>query len=88
LAPLAAFQAGRFAEALALVDQFMAAAAEGLDRGFFLRGQILEAKSPVQDIRGAVTAYRTLVSRYPASSLREQAQGRITFLSKFYFLPQ
>jgi outer membrane protein assembly factor BamD (BamD/ComL family) len=82
---LEAFQAGKHEEALSLVNRFLSSAFSGVDRGLFLRGQILEAASPVQDIKGAYSSYETLVTLYPTSVLWGQAKNRITYLNRYYF---
>ena len=55
------------------------------DKALFLKGQILESKSSVQDIKGALEAYNTLIKNYPASLLWDDANKRVIYLKRFYF---
>lgn len=54
------------------------------DEALFLRGQILESNSDIQDIPGAINAYTTLTTNYPASKYWDTANKRIIYLNRFY----
>ncbi len=73
-----------FEGALTAITQFFNKATKNLDKGLFLQGQILEEKSPVQNIKDAIESYDLLVKNYPASSLWEKANKRSIFLKRFY----
>ena len=70
--------------ALAKINQFFEFAADKRDEGLYLKGQILEAKSNVRDIKGAIEAYSSLTKNYPASKLWDSANKRIIYLKRFY----
>ena len=55
-----------------------------IDEGLFLQGQILESKSDVQNIKGAIDSYELIVKSYPASAYWTQANKRTIFLKRFY----
>ena len=66
------------------IKEFLEYAVEDRDAGLFLQGQILEAKSEIQDIKSAIEAYKTLTKNYPASSCWDKANRQIIYLSRFY----
>lgn len=78
------YAAGDYAGAKNEVSRFLASSSERRDEALFLLGQTLEAKSEIQDIKGAVDAYRTLAEDFPSSSLRAEASRRLVYLSRFY----
>lgn len=80
-----AYNEKQFSKALSYVDQFLDNTAALYDEGLFLKGQILEAKSDVQDIKNAVEAYRTVTENYPESDWWTKARQRIIYLKRFYF---
>ena len=73
-----------FSRALNKVNQFLEFAADNRDEGLYLKGQILEAKSEVRDIKGSMEAYTSLTKNYPASKLWDSANKRIIYLKRFY----
>ncbi len=70
--------------AFSVISKFFDKATERLDEGLFLQGQILEEKSPVQNIKSAIESYDLVVNSYPASSLWDKANKRSIFLKRFY----
>ncbi|MBR1640510.1 MAG: hypothetical protein IJ688_14110 [Treponema sp.] len=66
------------------IKTFLDYAVTDRDAGLFLQGQILEAKSEIQDIKSAIEAYRTLTKNYPASQYWEKANKQIIYLNRFY----
>ena len=56
-----------------------------IDSGLYLKGQIYEAKSDIQNIRTAISAYKELVSDFPTSPFWQLAKNRQTYLNRFYF---
>lgn len=80
----AALASGDGARAIALLDAFFVRATDGLDEGWFLRGQAYEANGPARDIRKAMDAYRTVVDAFPESSRWAEADARARYLKQFY----
>ena len=70
--------------ALNKLNQFFEYSTDKGDEALYLKGQILEAKSDVRDIKGAIDAYTTLTKNYPASKLWDSANKRIIYLKRFY----
>jgi tetratricopeptide (TPR) repeat protein len=79
------YEAGRVREALAVLDQFRERFPLGSDEAWWLYGQILEANSPVRDIRSALEYYRRLIREYPQSARYAAARQRIAYLERYYF---
>uniref|UniRef100_A0A7C3IKT6 Outer membrane lipoprotein BamD-like domain-containing protein n=1 Tax=Gracilinema caldarium TaxID=215591 RepID=A0A7C3IKT6_9SPIR len=77
--------AGQYASALSTLQAFTAKYPAGSDEVWWLYGQILEAKGPQRDIKGALTYYKRLTSEYPQSQRYDEAQQRIAYLERFYF---
>ena len=73
-----------YAAALKKLNQFFEYSTEKRDEALYLKGQILEAKSDVRDIKGSIDAYTTLTKNYPASKLWDSANKRIIYLKRFY----
>ena len=74
----------QYAQAFDTIKLFFDKAVEKMDEGLYLQGQILEAKSEVQNIKGAVDSYDLLVKNYPASRLWDAAKKRSIYLKRFY----
>jgi hypothetical protein len=53
------------------------------DTSLWNRGQELEAPGPSSDIKGALTAYKTLIRDYPQSEHYNGSQKRIAYLERF-----
>ncbi len=66
------------------IKTFLEYAVTDRDSGLFLQGQILEAKSEIQDIKSAIEAYKTLTKNYPASPYWDKANKQIIYLNRFY----
>ena len=73
-----------YAASLKKLNQFFEYSTDNRDEALYLKGQILEAKSDVRDIKGAIDAYTTLTKNYPASKLWDSANKRIIYLKRFY----
>ena len=73
-----------YAAALNKLNQFFEYSTDNRDEALYLKGQILEAKSDVRDIKGAMDAYTSLTKNYPASKLWDSANKRIIYLKRFY----
>lgn len=73
-----------YAAALSKLNQFFEYSTDNRDEALYLKGQILEAKSEVRDIKGAMDAYTSLTKNYPASKLWDSANKRIIYLKRFY----
>jgi tetratricopeptide (TPR) repeat protein len=80
-----AYTAGRFPQAISLLDQFKEQYPAGTDEAWWLYGQSLEANSPSRDIRSALDYYRRLIREYPQSPHGTEAQRRIAYLERYYF---
>jgi hypothetical protein len=78
------FDAGRVAEALAVLDQFRERFPAGSDEIWWLYGQFYEANSPSRNIRTALDYYRRLVREYPQSRRYNDARRRIAYLERYY----
>lgn len=70
--------------ALDKLNTFFEYATTSRDEGLYLKGRVLEAKSEVQDIKGAIDAYTTLTKNYPASKKWDAANKRVIYLKRFY----
>ncbi len=70
--------------ALEKINSFLESATSKRDLGLYLQGQILEAKSEVQNIKAAIEAYTTLTKNYPASKRWDDANKRMIYLKRFY----
>ena len=79
-----AYNDKKYANALSLVNEFLKNARQKLDEGFFLKGQTLEAKSAVQDIKNAIENYQKIIDDFPKSALWESARKRLIFLKRMY----
>ncbi len=73
-----------YARALALLDLFFARATSRIDEGLYLKGQTLEAKSALQNIKGAIEAYDELLQKWPESKQWQPARKRSIYLKRMY----
>lgn len=73
-----------FEAAYEKVNKYLEYATINIDSGLLLKGQILEAKSDMQDIKGAISIYNTLMEEFPASPHWEEANKRVIYLKRFY----
>ena len=73
-----------YSKALEKLNQFFEFSTDNRDQALYLKGQILEAKSDVRDIKGALDAYSTLTKNYPSSKYWDSANKRIIYLKRFY----
>lgn len=71
--------------ALDKLNVFFEYATSKRDEALYLQGQVLEAKSEVQNIKAALESYTTLTKNYPASKCWDDANKRIIYLKRFYF---
>ena len=78
------FNAGRVEAALSILDRFRVLYPSGTDEAWWLYAQLLEANSPLRDIRLALEYYRRLVREFPQSPRVPDAQRRIAYLERFY----
>lgn len=79
-----AYEKADYEEALHLVMDFFEKSDLDLDKAIFLQGQILEEKSPVQDIKSAIDAYDVIIKNYRQSPLWKKANERSIYLKRFY----
>ncbi len=79
-----AFSSKEYQEALSLADEYLGVSDTGIDEGIFLKAQILETKSPVQNIKESVRLYDLLLETYPQSRLWDRANERSIYLKRMY----
>ena len=79
------FYAEDYPASLDYLNQFFAIAVNDFDAAYYLKGQVLESKSPVRNIKEAQKAYKHVVDSYPQSPFWKRAKNRFTYLSRFYF---
>ncbi len=80
-----AFKDKKYSETLDYLDSFFDKAVTHVDEALYLKGQTLETKSEVRNIKAALEAYEDLVKKYPQSNLWSKSNDRITYLKRFYF---
>ena len=73
-----------YKSALNSINEYLSNSKDKRDEALFLQGQILEAKSDLQDIAKAIDSYTTLTKNYPASKFWDKANKRIIYLKRFY----
>ena len=78
------FEGKDYKKALDSINEYFSNSKDKRDEALFLQGQILEAKSEVQDIAKAIDSYTTLTKNYPASKYWDKANKRIIYLKRFY----
>ena len=79
-----AYNEKNYAKTLALLDLFFARAVSRIDEGLYLKGQTLEAKSALQNIKGAIDAYDELLQNWPESGQWQNARRRSIYLKRMY----
>lgn len=79
-----AYDEKKYEKALTLIKAFLKNTADRIDEGLFLEGAILEAKSPVQNIKKAISDYDNVVQNWPMSRLWKKANERSIYLKRFY----
>jgi len=80
----AAYNEKSFADALKYISDFISMSNKKIDEAYFLKGQVFEAQSGIQNINNAVKAYETVINNYPASKYWDKANKRIIYLKRFY----
>lgn len=76
----------KYQEANLLLSEFFEYSTDRIDEGLFLQGQIYEAESPVRDIKKSIENYEALIKNYPSSEYWNDANKRIKYLRRFYYL--
>ena len=79
-----AYSQEQYEQALQFVNDFLDNASEKIDEGIFLKAQILEARSSIQNIKEAVSNYDKVVSDFPQSSFWNKSKERSLYLKRFY----
>ncbi|MBO4857502.1 MAG: hypothetical protein J5527_03205 [Treponema sp.] len=82
----AAFESGDYEKSFTLLTEFFEYAIDRQDEALYLQGQLLEADSAIKDVKGAIQAYELLVKNYPSSEHWNDANKRIKYLRRFYYL--
>ncbi|MFI3257417.1 MAG: hypothetical protein R3Y36_03875, partial [Spirochaetales bacterium] len=80
-----AYDEQRYADSIALLDEYTMSSVDSLDKVLFLYGQNYEAGSDQKNIRQALDMYQRIVDSFPSSSLWDEAQKRSTYIKRFYF---
>lgn len=80
------FNEKQYAEANKLLVDFFEYSFTRIDEALYLQGQILEADSEIKDVKTAIQSYEALVKNYPASTYWNDANKRIKYLRKFYYI--
>lgn len=78
------FEGKDYKKAQDSINEYLSNSKDKRDEALFLQGQILEAKSEIQDIAKAIDSYTTLTKNYPASKYWDKANKRIIYLKRFY----
>ena len=79
-----AYNEKQYEKALDLLKSFFISAASRIDEGLYLKGQVLEADSSVQDIKESIDSYETVVNKWPQSRFWKKAKERSIYLRRFY----
>lgn len=66
------------------LSTYLEYANDGRDEALYMLGQLLEADSPIKNIKEAINTYQSLCDSYPASKYWESANKRIIYLKRFY----
>ncbi len=70
--------------ALAQIQAFLDSETKKIDEALYVQGQILEADSPVRNIKSAIDCYDALIKKYPASRWWQDANKRKIYLNRYY----
>ena len=79
------FYAEDYPAALETLNKFFEIAVSDFDAGYYIKGQVLESKSSIKNVKEAQKAYKHVIDSYPQSPFWERAKNRYTYLSRFYF---
>jgi hypothetical protein len=58
----------------------------GLDRLYYILGQLYEKDTPSRDLKKSKTYYQVVCDQFPESFLMEAALGRINYLNRYFFI--
>jgi|GEM_PF-4951612 len=78
------FNAKNYEQALQQVNDSLLENGTETDYALYLRGQILEQRSPVRNIKQAIESYEKVVSDWPASPYWQKSNERSKYLRRFY----
>lgn len=73
-----------YENAFALIKAYLSSASDRIDEALFIEAQILEASSPVQNIKEAIKDYDTIIKNWPASRYWKKSNERSIYLKRFY----
>jgi hypothetical protein len=76
---------GEIVKAINHLDAALPNAKTQLDELMFLRGQLYEAKSILQNIRRSLESYEIVMNSHPTSPLYESAADRARYIKSYYF---
>lgn len=74
----------KYQQALSYIQVYLDSESTRIDEALFVQGQILEAESPVKNVRSAIDSYNTIVKQHPASRWWKKANERSIYLKRFY----
>lgn len=80
-----AYDAGNIEECLSYLSDFFEKSVTLTDKGYYLKGQALETPSPLRNIKQAFAAYKKVVSSYPESENWDDANNRLSYITRIYF---
>ncbi len=79
-----AYDEGRYADSIALLDEYTSLGVSQVDRALYLYGKNYESSSDIRNIRMSVSAYEKLIESFPDSEHWEDAEKRVIYLERFY----
>ncbi len=79
-----ALEEKKYESALSYIQVYLDSESTKIDEALFVQGQILEAESPVKNVRSAIDSYNTIIKKHPASKWWKRASERSIYLKRFY----
>lgn len=80
-----AYNSKDYETAASCINSFIKNSTQRLDEALYLKGLIFEAKSGIQNVKIALSAYKAVVNGWPESSVWNSANERAIYLERFYF---
>ena len=80
-----AYNSQDYETAASCINSFIKNSTQRLDEALYLKGLIFEAKSGIQNVKIALSAYKAVVNGWPESSVWNSANERAIYLERFYF---
>ncbi len=79
-----AFDEGRFADSISLLDEYTSLGVDKIDRALYLYGQNYESNSEVKNIRLALSSYQKIIDSFPNSEYWDASAKRKVYIERFY----